>query len=592
MSENDHTKVRVILDLDSIATKVTEMGATPFWSDLFRLIATEKGFGNGPQKVVFANYPDSVVVGMGEFADDDYEPEVKRFKALDREMTYTTFGEGIVFEIPTNHEQTNMQEGRSTVAEDGIQTNDLPEPIRCSTWSQWTDTIKKETEMNYVTDKYIQDSFAHQVNGLGIHPQAAQLILEKAKDALLKNRDYKFERTVYGDRIKIGSGSGFAVGFVEQRVFDGTSVCYSANEDDAVFLITKIQPEKETSVIEENKEQGEATKHGPAMTVEEITNILLDLGVSQIDVKESFAGLPTKLAIGKLPNVTIHRVGNKITLTYGNTEKAILLDKSSVLDENLPTSMRLSPEEIRYEVFDDIVNQSGLYIYTVSPKEETEMLYPPKTTIQILKPIYRDRLEKAGLSDEAIQLISDEIFHGSALKAPKEDSSFVVVAGKDVLNVYYSHDNNSVVLTNAEANQVTRIGEIISYSTGINDAFFAIDTSNTRDKLIQRHLGVPKLTLNLSNGNSIELPFKKEYVGVAENTVTIRLDCDVVMCLSNKDLNSITGPALTDLNETQKDRYFVNGTEYTLEEFNRKVALWKKQGIINPEQGSWKDIGA
>lgn len=362
---------------------------------------------------------------------------------------------------------------------------------------------------------------------------------------------------------------------------DETGGCFFLPRENVIEKEEAVQPQKETSAIEENKEQGEATKYGPALTVEEITNILLDLGVSQIDVKESFAGLPTKLAIDKLPNVTIHRVGNKVTLTYGNTEKAILLDKSSVLDENLPTSMRLSPEEIRYEVFDDVVNQSGLYIYTVSPKEETKMAYLPKTTIQILKPIYRDRLEKAGLSGEAIQLISDEIFHGSALKAPKEDSSFVVVAGKDVLNVYYSHDNKSVTLTDIETTKTTSSGEVVSYSTGTSCAFFVVDTSNTQEKLIVKHVGVPKVKLELSSGYSVNLPFKKTYETIDRDQVLVRITCDALLSLSSKVLQNLTGPALTDLQENEPARYFIGGLQLTEKVFRKRTGAGA---------GSWADI--
>lgn len=463
-------ETEAILDLGSIATKATEMGVTDFWGNLVMLIAEEKGYGKGPQKVVFKRYPDSLLVAIGDFTDTA-DPDVKMFKVLGREMSYTTFNEGIVFSIPIN--------------------SDIP------------------------IDNEVQDNS------------------ERMRAAILNSKK------------------------------------------------ETIQPQKETSVIEENKDQCEATKHGPTLTVEEITGILIDLGVSENDVKESFFHLPTKLAIGKLPNVTIHRVDDKITLTYGNTEKATLLDKAAAQDARLPDSMRLSPEEIRYEAFDDVVNQSGLYIYTVSPKEETKMLYPPKTTIQILKPIYRDRLQKAGLSDEAVQFISDEIFHGRALKAPKEDSSFVVVAGKDVLNVYYSHDNKSVTLTDIETTKTTSSGEVVSYSTGTQCAFFVVDTSNARDKLIAKHVGVPKVKLELSNGYSVNLPFKKTYETVDRDQVLVRITCDALLSLSSKVLQNLTGPALTDLQETEPARYFIDGLQLTEKVFRKRTA---------PGAGSWADI--
>lgn len=567
---DNQLETEAILDLDSIATIATEMGISDFSGNLLILIAAEKGYDNGPQKVVFKRHTGSLLVAIGDFTKTD-DFDVKTFKVLDREMSYTTFNDGVVFDIPIESEvQDNSERMRAAIL-----------------------NSKKET----------------------------------------------------------------------------------------------TQPQKETSATEENKDQGEATKHGPALTVEEITGILIDLGVSENDVKESFVHLPTKLAIGKLPNVTIHRVDDKITLTYGNTEKATLLDKAAAQDARLPDSMRLSPEEIRYEAFHDVVNQSGLYIYTVSPKEEAKMSNEqnptdadlvwkklrqqleaaklsqqsidgimhtlrhdaglkkpteesvlantqqriikhlnadnpketvpmeeivsrlkeldidsswinffveyasmngfkvslpeprltaakdkvyitfgdpdsaasagfsklkldawksaiewaiderggvfhiprtkanetendtsgvqdrqcdlsspqstqpkkedkmaslPKTIDQILKDAYCQRMQQAGLSDDAVAFILGEIFHSKVLKAPKEDSSFVVVAGKYISNIYYSFDNGSVTLTDAEATLVTQSGELIGYGIGITNAFFAIDTSNTRDKLIYRHLGTPQ----------------------------------------------------------------------------------------------------
>lgn len=463
---DDQLEAETILDLDSIATKATEMGVSDFWGNLLILIAAEKGYDNGPQKVVFKRHTGSLLVAIGDFTKTD-DFDVKTFKVLDREMSYTTFNDGVVFDIPIESE--------------------------------------------------VQDNS------------------ERTQAAILNS---KKETT---------------------------------------------QPQKETSVTEENKEQGEATKHGPALTVEEITGILIDLGVSENDVKESFFHLPTKLAIGKLPNVTIHRVDDKITLTYGNTEKATLLDKAAAQDARLPDSMRLSPEEIRYEAFDDVVNQSGLYIYTVPPKKETEMAYLPKTTIQILKPIYRDRLQKAGLSDEAVQFISDEIFHGSALKAPKEDSSFVITAGKDVLNVYYSHDNKSIALTDIETTKTTSSGEVVSYSTGARCAFFVVDISNKQEKLIQRHVGEPTLTLNLGNGRSVNIPFKKEYLGFDKDYVITQITADFSMVTTNGGLNNLDGPALVDETGTAPYRFFANSQEYTAEELTKKVEQWIAEGIVKPK---------
>lgn len=210
-------------------------------------------------------------------------------------------------------------------------------------------------------------------------------------------------------------------------------------------------------------------------------------------------------------------------------------------------------------------------------------MYIPKTTIQILKPIYRDRIQQAGLSDEVTVFILAQVFHGKALKAPKEDSSFVVVTSKDVVNVYYSHNNKPVAFTEQETTATTDKGEIIKYSTGIDDAFFVVDTSNTQEKLIKKHVGEPTLTLNLSNGHSVNIPFRKEYLGFDKDYVITQITADFSMVTTNGRLNNLDGPALVDETGTTSYRFFANSQEYTEEELKKRVEQWTAEGIVKPK---------
>ena len=517
----------------------------------------------------------------------------------------------------------------------------------------------------------------------------------------------KFKQRQIGDHHVYGGYNADIKEFVISVRFNNYNKFQDNSENVRASILKSreeaAQSQKEIEMTQENKDQGEATKYGPDLTVKEITDLLIGLGVSANDIKESFIQLPTRLAIGKLPNVTIHRVGNKITLTYGNTEKAILLDKSSALDENLPGSMRLSPEEIRYEAFNDVVNQSGLYIYTVSPKEENntnkeqnevtasisetenqiqstakETLFelgdianqitelnisdfwanmfmyfasnggysegipnpritntqhevcvafgetkgyipsvPEKleafgqkmewkineyggifyipceteqkeimkvTTEDFIKKNYSERLKRARLSDEAVQVIVDKLFNSAGLKKPTAQSSLIATTGDKVVNVFYSHDTKPVTITPTEGSVLTSICEDVSFSVGTEDAFFVVDTTNVKtfeEKMIHQHLGVPKVKLELSSGYSVGLPFKKTYESVTRDHVLVRITCDTLVSVSAKALENLSGPALTDLQETQADRYFIRGNELTEEVFHKRAALGA---------GSWTDI--
>lgn len=206
---------------------------------------------------------------------------------------------------------------------------------------------------------------------------------------------------------------------------------------------------------------------------------------------------------------------------------------------------------------------------------------------------FREQLEAAKLSEQSIGVIMRTLRDDTGLKKPTAESVLLCTKSRNVTNVFYSHTGKPVTLTDAEKTHLFDDRETLSYGAGYHDAFFIADTSKVKtfeEKMIHRHVGVPKIALHLSNGKSIELPFKKEYIKVTEGAVMIHLDCSVGVSLTNKELNSLTGWALTDLNEVEKSRFFVNGREYTVEEFNEKINPRKQEGAVNPGAGSWADI--
>lgn len=334
--------------------------------------------------------------------------------------------------------------------------------------------------------------------------------------------------------------------------------------DDAATFLIPIKDKKEDT----GKEIETKQKIGKDMTAEEIGKVLLDAGVSPLACKKTVRILIRNGYARVVPDAVVARINGKIDFMFGNHEFA----ESFSLTEN--------PEELDFVYAISTPSNTGRFVYSVENQKETKM-YIPKTTIQILKPVYRDRLEKAGLSEEAIRVILDEVFHGKALKAPKEDSSFVILSGKDVLHIYYSHNNKAIGMVNIEATKSTQAGDVIDYSVGIEDATFIVDTSNAQEKLIHRHLGIPKVKLELSSGYSVDIPFKKTYEAVTRDQVLVRITCDALVSVSAKVLENLTGPALADLQGTQADRYFVRGNELTEEVFRKRAAL---------AAGDWTDI--
>lgn len=404
------------------------------------------------------------------------------------------------------------------------------------------------------------EQIATELTEMGVTDFWASMLRYLANEAGYSGEhDVKFEKL--SDSVAVTFGECQGEMDAQRVVIEALNQYLSINTytDGAVFLVPVTVTTLKKPTQQMKTREGSATE-GKDMTAEEIGKVLFDSGVNPLACEETVRILIRKGFSRIIPNVSIARVKDKVDFIFGDY----------VVATNIEPTEKGEMLGFAYSIWLPLL-RAGCFSYDIANQKETET-YIPKTTIQILKPVYRDRLEKAGLSEEAIRVILDEVFHGKALKAPKEDSSFVILSGKDVLHIYYSHNNKAIGMANIEATKSTHAGDVIDYSVGIEDATFIVDTSNTQEKMIHRHVGVPKLTLNLSNGNSYELPFKKTYHAVSDEVVAFEIECNAVINLSDKVLNNPIGPALMDLNEIQKDQYFIHGTEYTQDDFINRIS--------------------
>ena len=332
-----------------------------------------------------------------------------------------------------------------------------------------------------------------------------------------------------------------------------------------------------TSILKSREEAAQPQKE-IKMNLEQIATELTEMGVTDF-WGSMFMHLANEAGYSGDHDVKFEKLSDSIAVSFGECQGE--MDTQRVVIEALNQDLSINTYTDG-AVFLVPVTVTTLKKPTQQTKTQKEAeMYIPKTTIQILKPIYRDRLEKAGLSEEAIRVILDEVFHGKALKAPKEDSSFVILSGKDVLHIYYSHNNKAIGMANIEATKSTQAGDVIDYSVGIEDATFIVDTSNTQEKLIHRHLGVPKLKLSFSDGSEIDVPFdiKRDYVG--KEGVIVTVSCLAYLRLQHKKLHHESSPAVIDATERQAPKYFLNGVEHTEEEFKRRTV---------PGASTWSDI--
>lgn len=436
---------------------------------------------------------------------------------------------------------------------------------------------QKETKMNL-------EQIATELTEMGVTDFWGSMFMHLANEAGYSgDHDVKFEKL--SDSIAVSFGECQCEMDTQRVVIEALNQDLSINTytDGAVFLVpvTVTTLKKPT---QRTKTQDCDAPVGKDMTAEEIGKVLLDTGVNQAACEETVRILIRKGFIRAIPNVSIARVKDKVDFIFGDY----------VVAPNIEPTEKGEMLGFVYSIWLPLDLRVGCFSYNIANQKETKMSNEqiPTDTDLIWKK-FRHQLGAAKLSQQSIDGIMHTLRHDAGLKKPTEESVLLCTKGRNVTNVYYSHAGKPVTLTDVEQTHTFDDGETLSYSAGHRDAFFVVDTTNVKtfeEKMIHQHLGVPKVTLNLSNGNSIELPLKKEYVSINKNQVVARITCDVTVSLSNKVLNNLYGPALVDLTNTEKDRYFVNSQECTEEEVRQKRELWATQGNINPGAGSWSDI--
>lgn len=335
-----------------------------------------------------------------------------------------------------------------------------------------------------------------------------------------------------------------------------------------------------------NPESTNAADSKGRVPMGQIVSQLKELGVDSSWIKVFVEYASANGFKESLPNPKIEGIDDRVCLRFGKIAGHLPSDSSKLKLGIAGPEMEWKinqyggffyiPTEIANGIKDDAPAVQNLFdnlsnLQTTQPKEN-EMTYLPKTIDQLLKNVYWQRMQQAGLSNEAIAFVLGQVFHGSALKSPKEDSSFVIVAGKNDAAIYYSHDNKPVALTETENTKNTEEGEVIKYSTGIEDAVFVIDTANTREKLIQRHVGVPQLKLHFSDGNEVDVPFDLERKVVNERGALIRVSCNALFALRHKKPHNVAGPSIVDLTDEEKRQYFLDGVEHSEKEFRNRAA--------------------
>lgn len=86
------------MNLDQIATQLTEMGVTDFWGNMFKFLANEAGY-SGDHVVEFEKLSDSVAVSFGE-CQGEVDAQRVVIEALNQVLSINTYTDGTVFIVP------------------------------------------------------------------------------------------------------------------------------------------------------------------------------------------------------------------------------------------------------------------------------------------------------------------------------------------------------------------------------------------------------------------------------------------------------------------------------------------------------------
>lgn len=166
---------------------------------------------------------------------------------------------------------------------------------------------------------------------------------------------------------------------------------------------------------------------------------------------------------------------------------------------------------------------------------------------------------------------------------------------QDKCGILFTYGNNSRFIEAAKKSM--RIGgQNIEWVMDHEGGVFHITENKkkplSREELIGKHVPAIELEMVLEDGTPISLPGNVEVIAVNEQNAFVSVKCDVQVSFRQKTVGHLREPAILDILNSNNKRFMVNNQEYTEQELAQKREEWTAQGIINPEQGSWKDIGA
>lgn len=232
---------------------------------------------------------------------------------------------------------------------------------------------------------------------------------------------------------------------------------------------------------------------------------------------------------------------------------------------------RIGNHDIR-GMYDRDSKQYMVYIHLnrfKNEEKEEPVMKPEKKRSPTPAALVWDKLNRAGLTNEAVLFIVKSLYGTLGLKTPTDERQVMIIERKDSFEIIYSHNDNVVVCCPGADFSVTLAdGTVVDGNSGIESAYYVVGKKKelTEDGLLKKHVGSFKLTLSTPKGHA-ELPYNLSIEDRGEGGIKLTLLCNLEFYFKDGEFHNLEGPAYTAFDG--RKNYIVNGKPVSEEEFKQ-----------------------
>lgn len=205
----------------------------------------------------------------------------------------------------------------------------------------------------------------------------------------------------------------------------------------------------------------------------------------------------------------------------------------------------------------------------MNEQKEEPVMKPEKKRSPTPGALIWDKLNRAGLSNEAVLFIVKVLYGTLGLKTPTDERQVMIIERKDSFEIIYSHNDSVVVrCPGSDFSATLADGTVVDGNSGIESAYYVVGKKKelTEDGLLKKHVGSFKLTLSTPKGHA-ELPYNHSIEDRGEEGIKLTLLCNLEFYFKDGEFHNLEGPAYTAFDG--RKNYIINGKPVSEEGFKQ-----------------------